>query len=112
VRTYSNGMMLRLAFAIATVRDPEILAIDEVIGVGDANFFEKAFARLLGLRSGPEFLSSPPTRMQCCAASATRLFGSAMAASKPMARSTRSLRPAAMIALPEPRSAAAKAACL
>jgi len=49
VRTYSNGMMLRLAFAIATVRDPEILAIDEVIGVGDANFFEKAFARLLGL---------------------------------------------------------------
>ncbi|MFZ3354856.1 MAG: ABC transporter ATP-binding protein [Xanthobacteraceae bacterium] len=49
VRTYSNGMMLRLAFAIATVRDPEILAIDEVIGVGDANFFEKAFARLLKL---------------------------------------------------------------
>ena len=47
--TYSNGMMLRLAFAIATVRDPEILAIDEVIGVGDANFFEKAFARLLKL---------------------------------------------------------------
>jgi ABC-2 type transport system ATP-binding protein/lipopolysaccharide transport system ATP-binding protein len=49
VRTYSNGMLLRLAFAIATVRDPEILAIDEVIGVGDANFFEKAFARLLKL---------------------------------------------------------------
>jgi homopolymeric O-antigen transport system ATP-binding protein len=49
VRTYSNGMMLRLAFAIATIRDPEILAIDEVIGVGDAGFFEKAFARLLKL---------------------------------------------------------------
>jgi homopolymeric O-antigen transport system ATP-binding protein len=46
VRTYSNGMMLRLAFAIATVRDPEILLIDEIIGVGDAEFFEKAFARL------------------------------------------------------------------
>lgn len=46
VRTYSNGMMLRLAFAIATVRDPEILLIDEIIGVGDAGFFEKAFARL------------------------------------------------------------------
>ena len=30
-------------------REPEILAIDEVIGVGDANFFEKAFARLLKL---------------------------------------------------------------
>jgi ABC-2 type transport system ATP-binding protein len=46
VRTYSNGMMLRLAFAIATARDPEILLIDEIIGVGDAGFFEKAFARL------------------------------------------------------------------
>ena len=46
VRTYSNGMMLRLAFAIATARDPEILLIDEIIGVGDAAFFGKAFARL------------------------------------------------------------------
>jgi ABC-type polysaccharide/polyol phosphate transport system ATPase subunit len=46
VRTYSNGMMLRLAFAIATTRDPEILLIDEIIGVGDATFFGKAFARL------------------------------------------------------------------
>lgn len=49
VRTYSNGMLLRLAFAIATARKPEILLIDEIIGVGDANFFEKAFARLRGL---------------------------------------------------------------
>ena len=46
VRTYSNGMLLRLAFAIATARDPEILLIDEIIGVGDATFFEKAFSRL------------------------------------------------------------------
>jgi len=49
IRTYSNGMLLRLAFAIATIRDPEILLIDEVIGVGDTGFFKKAFARLLGL---------------------------------------------------------------
>jgi ABC-2 type transport system ATP-binding protein/lipopolysaccharide transport system ATP-binding protein len=46
VRTYSSGMMLRLAFAIATAREAEILLIDEIIGVGDAVFFEKAFARL------------------------------------------------------------------
>jgi len=46
VRTYSNGMMLRLAFAIATARNPEILLIDEIIGVGDATFFDKAFTRL------------------------------------------------------------------
>ena len=43
VRTYSNGMMLRLAFAIATVRDPEILLIDEIIGVGDMDFLKKLF---------------------------------------------------------------------
>lgn len=46
VRTYSNGMMTRLAFAIATARKPEILLIDEVIGAGDATFFGKAMARL------------------------------------------------------------------
>jgi ABC-2 type transport system ATP-binding protein len=49
IRTYSTGMLLRLAFAIATVRDPEILLIDEVIGAGDTGFFQKAFARLLQL---------------------------------------------------------------
>jgi ABC-type polysaccharide/polyol phosphate transport system ATPase subunit len=48
VRIYSQGMQLRLAFAIVTVREPEILLLDESIGVGDANFFEKAFARLKG----------------------------------------------------------------
>jgi ABC-type polysaccharide/polyol phosphate transport system ATPase subunit len=49
IRTYSSGMLLRLAFAIATVREPEILLIDEVIGAGDSGFFKKAFARLLQL---------------------------------------------------------------
>jgi ABC-type polysaccharide/polyol phosphate transport system ATPase subunit len=46
VRTYSSGMMLRLAFAIATARNPEILLIDEIIGVGDLNFFAKAYERM------------------------------------------------------------------
>jgi ABC-type polysaccharide/polyol phosphate transport system ATPase subunit len=49
VRTYSTGMKLRLAFAIATVRTPDIFLLDEIIGVGDANFYQKAFARLLTL---------------------------------------------------------------
>jgi ABC-2 type transport system ATP-binding protein/lipopolysaccharide transport system ATP-binding protein len=49
VRTYSAGMMMRLAFAIATTRDPEILLLDEVIGVGDPAFFRKAFERIKGL---------------------------------------------------------------
>jgi len=46
VRTYSAGMLLRLSFAIATLRQPEILLLDEVIGVGDASFMAKAKARL------------------------------------------------------------------
>jgi homopolymeric O-antigen transport system ATP-binding protein len=60
IRTYSTGMLLRLAFAIATVRDPEILLLDEVVGVGDATFFEKAFNRLQSVisRSRLLFLAS------------------------------------------------------
>jgi len=49
VRTYSAGMLLRLSFAIATLRQPEILLLDEIIGVGDASFRAKAKARLEGL---------------------------------------------------------------
>jgi ABC-2 type transport system ATP-binding protein/lipopolysaccharide transport system ATP-binding protein len=60
VRTYSTGMMLRLAFAIATVRAPDVMLIDEVIGVGDVRFFEKAFTRLRGVveRSSILFVAS------------------------------------------------------
>lgn len=46
VRTYSSGMMLRLSFAIATSVKPDILLIDEIIGVGDALFAIKAKARI------------------------------------------------------------------
>ena len=46
VRTYSAGMRLRLAFAVSTCIRPEILLMDEWIGVGDAHFLEKAEARM------------------------------------------------------------------
>ncbi|MGE3933702.1 MAG: ABC transporter ATP-binding protein [Rhodospirillaceae bacterium] len=46
VRTYSSGMTLRLAFAVSTCFDPEILVMDEWIGVGDAHFIAKAERRL------------------------------------------------------------------
>ena len=49
VRTYSSGMMVRLAFAISASIQPDILLIDEVFGAGDANFMEKARMKMVSL---------------------------------------------------------------
>lgn len=49
VRIYSYGMRLRLAFGIATCMESDILIIDEVIGVGDQSFMEKAQNRMKDL---------------------------------------------------------------
>jgi lipopolysaccharide transport system ATP-binding protein len=46
LRTYSSGMMLRLAFAIAVNTDPDVLLIDEVLAVGDASFRSKCISRI------------------------------------------------------------------
>jgi ABC-type polysaccharide/polyol phosphate transport system ATPase subunit len=46
VRYYSAGMMVRLAFSIATAIDPEILLVDEVLSVGDLSFQRKARERM------------------------------------------------------------------
>jgi ABC-2 type transport system ATP-binding protein/lipopolysaccharide transport system ATP-binding protein len=49
VRTYSSGMLARLAFAITTSINPEILLIDEIFGAGDSEFFKKAQERMISL---------------------------------------------------------------
>jgi ABC-type polysaccharide/polyol phosphate transport system ATPase subunit len=46
VRTYSQGMLLRLAFAAATAIHPDVLVMDEMIGAGDASFADRAVARV------------------------------------------------------------------
>lgn len=46
MRTYSSGMLLRLAFSVSTVLSPDILLMDEWLAVGDAAFQAKAEARL------------------------------------------------------------------
>jgi ABC-type polysaccharide/polyol phosphate transport system ATPase subunit len=49
VGAYSSGMRVRLAFAISTALDPDILIIDEVFGAGDAAFMKKAETRMESL---------------------------------------------------------------
>ncbi len=52
LRNYSSGMITRLAFSIATVIEPEILIVDEVLSVGDATFQKKSHARMMELMHG------------------------------------------------------------
>ncbi len=51
LRTYSSGMIMRLAFSVAVVVDPDILIIDEVLGVGDMAFQSKCFERIMQFRN-------------------------------------------------------------
>lgn len=50
LRTYSDGMRMRLAFAVAATTDPELLLIDEVLAVGDLRFQARCYERLDELR--------------------------------------------------------------
>ena len=57
IRTYSTGMSARLAFAVATDVDPDILLVDEAMSVGDEKFQRKCHDRMLGLQQrGKTFL--------------------------------------------------------
>jgi len=50
IRTYSSGMVMRLAFSVATAIDPEVLIIDEILAVGDLHFQKRCIDRIMNFR--------------------------------------------------------------
>lgn len=52
IKNYSSGMLAKLAFSIATVVEPDILIIDEILGVGDVNFQKKSRDKIRSLMDG------------------------------------------------------------
>jgi len=51
LRTYSTGMVMRLAFSVAINMDPDVLLVDEILAVGDAAFQEKCFQKVHEFRN-------------------------------------------------------------
>lgn len=72
VKQYSSGMHMRLAFAVATEVDPDILIIDEILAVGDAAFQEKCFARIRRFRESGKTILFVSHNMQQIAAQCDR----------------------------------------
>ena len=70
LRTYSAGMITRLAFSVAISVDPDILIVDEALGAGDQAFAAKSFERMLAFRKAGKTMicvsHSPESLRQMC----------------------------------------------
>ena len=67
LRTYSTGMMMRLAFSIVIYADPQVVILDEVLAVGDAEFQAKCRTAIEGLRQDGRtllFVSHAPAEVR------------------------------------------------
>lgn len=103
VKRYSSGMYLRLAFAVAAHLEPEILVVDEVLAVGDAEFQKKCLGRMEDVaRAGRTVLfvshNMPAveglcTRGVCLDAGSIRFIGSASDAVSAYLKASRSAQP-------------------
>lgn len=52
IRTFSSGMLMRLAFSVATMVEPDVLIVDEILSVGDSHFKRKSEMRMRKLMAG------------------------------------------------------------
>jgi homopolymeric O-antigen transport system ATP-binding protein len=88
VKMYSSGMVVRLAFAVQAMVDPDILIVDEALAVGDERFQRKCFARLEELKSqGTSILfvsHSGPQIVQLCEKALLLEHGSRLLYAQPM----------------------------
>ena len=80
VKRYSSGMYVRLAFAVAAHLEPEILFVDEVLSVGDAEFQRRCLGRMEELATPAARSCSSRTRCRRSRSSATARSGSTAAA--------------------------------
>lgn len=74
LRTYSSGMQLRLAFAVSTTVDPDILIMDEWLSAGDENFAHKADARLRAVVDATQILILASHSQELLRRNCTRLI--------------------------------------
>jgi lipopolysaccharide transport system ATP-binding protein len=72
VKRYSNGMFVRLAFAVASHLDPEVLVIDEVLSVGDSAYQKKCQQRIREVADGGKTVLLVTHHMQLCSDMCTR----------------------------------------